>query len=820
MDFFVWHYTLGIDFYLSRWIFYVRWMLHYFSLSLLIQTLFSPWKRLVEVDKSPGFNLQRYFQTMMFNLISRGIGAVVRFSLFWVGVIGLIIVFFGGAFGVILWILLPFLGVFQYLKYTKRPQQFVDDLKFDIKKSNEPAIKVLLDTQAGEFLLAHTGLEKDDLIENSKDVSGIIESSKHEGFKDIISDFVKKKVWREDYLKKKGLTGKDMELVAAWWDGMRREASGISQQDFLSRPGVGLELLYGYTPTLNQYSVDLSLPQDFSHRLIGRQQVVSQMERALTSGNSVVLVGQPGVGKKTVVLEFAHRAVQGRLGPKMAYRRILELDYNSLLSASIDVNQKKTQLSQILAEAAYAGNVILMIRDIQRLTNSEVEGYDFTDVFEEYMEGKELKIIAVSIPSDYERFISPNMRLRKHLKEVEVVPPTKEEAMEILVEAARNWEYKKNITIQIPALRNILEGSDKFITEVPFPEKALELLDAVVYFCDQEGKTVASTDEAEKVLAEKTGVPLARLTESEKKKLSRLEEIIHERLVDQEAAVDLIAKSLRGRTAGVKGEDRPIGTFLFLGPTGVGKTETAKVLARVYYGNEEKILRFDMAEYAGKEGLERLIGSVSDNLPGRLTTAIKNDPASLLLLDEFEKASPAIYNLFLPLLDEGEITDAFGKKINCRHLFVVATSNAAAEKIRQLITEGVKGDELQKTVVNFVLEQGLFTPEFINRFDGVVVYEPLGKAELVKIARLMFDDLKKEMEKKNIYLSAGEDVITKLAEEGFEPAFGARPMRRIIDLVLGDLIGKAILSGDISSGSRIKITAGSEKDQYSWEKVD
>ena len=780
MEFLVWHYTKGIDFYINRWIFYTQWVNHYFSLSTLITTLFAPWKRLVEEDKSPGFNIQKFFETLMFNIISRGIGAVVRFVLFWVGVIILLLTYFGGAFGILVWILIPFVGLPTFMKWRSRPEEYMRLLLLDIKETEKDPIEILFGGSAGKFYLSHIGLTYDEFKKNTKVDIKLFENISPKSYSELIAVLVKNKAWSAQFMRKKGLKNKDMILVAKWWDDVRVHETQIAGEDVFGRPGIGLELLYGYTPNLNQFSIDLSAPQDFSHRLIGREQVVSQMERVLTSGSSVVLYGKPGVGKRTVVLEFAHRAAQGKLGRQMAYRRVLELDYNSLLSASGDVNQKKTQLSQIMAEASYAGNVILMVRDIHRLTNSQVEGYDFTDVFDSFMEEKELKIIAVATPSDYEKFIAPNLRLRKFLKDVEVTPPTKEEAMQILIDSARSWEKKKNVTITIPVLRKILEESDRYISEVPFPEKALELLDSVIFYREQHGNGVITIDDTNAVLAEKTGISFTHLTESEKKRLGNLEEIIHQRLVNQDPAVSLIAKSLRGRSVGVKKESRPVGSFLFLGPTGVGKTETAKVLANVYYGSSDEILRFDMAEYAGDEGLERLVGSVSDNQPGRLTTAIKNKPASLLLLDEFEKASPEIYNLFLSLLDEGSITDAFGREINCRHLFVIATSNAGAEHIRQLVNAGVESEKLQEKLTNFVMEKGIFTPELLNRFDGVVVYSPLSKQHLFMIAKILLKELSESLKKKNIYLDVTDKAAQKLAEDGYDPAFGARPMRRII----------------------------------------
>jgi len=454
---------------------------------------------------------------------------------------------------------------------------------------------------------------------------------------------------------------------------------------------------------------------------------------------------------------------------------------------------------------------------MQRLIFQDLEGLDFTDTFEQFLEKGDLKIIAVSTPIEYERFIAPNLRLRKYLQKIEIVPPSKEQAMEILIEVAKNLEVKSKKLIRITALRKIMDECDRYITETPFPEKALELLEQVVSYVDTQNKNELTTDDVNAVFAEKTGISLAKLTTQEKEKLTNLEDIIHEKLVDQDLAVKLIAQSLRAKTVGASDTPRPIGSFLFLGPTGVGKTETAKVLAKVYYGDESNILRFDMAEYAGPDGMERLIGSVSRNYPGTLTTAIKNKPASLLLLDEFEKASREIFNLFLTLLDEGYIMDSFGKRTICRNLFVIGTSNAGAEYIRQQVNKGIRKEELQKNLVNFVLENGIFSPELLNRFDGVIVYEPLGSQELLMVANLMLQKYAESLKKKGITLEIVPETVKKLAIDGYDPAFGARPMRRIVDLIFGDLIGRAILKQEVKDGDKIKILPGQNKDEYSIE---
>ncbi len=817
MEFISWHYTQGINYYFKSVSKTLEFYLHYFSLGLLIKTLFAPWKRLIVEDKSPGFNLQKKFEVFTFNLISRGVGAVVRFLLILVGIVSILLILIGSTTGILFWLLIPFFSYPVFKKHKKSLNNFIESLFSQIEGSQNH-LEVIFSSEAGIFVSSHLGVDYMDFVQNAKIKKFDFTGKKFENFTEIVDFLLAKNIWEKEFFSKRSIEEKDLILASKWYDKNKIKAVSFFEDSF-KKPAIPLELTFGYTPILNKYCFDLSLPKSFSHHLIGRSEIVSRIERVLSSGMSVILVGEPGVGKKTIVLEFARRAVGGELGKKMSYKRVLEFDYNLILSQSFDISQKKASLSETLEEAAYAGNVILMIRDIHRLVNPSVEGYDFTDIFEKHLQKGDLKIIAVSTTSDYERFVVPNLKIRKFLEKVEATPPTKEESLEIILEVADRWERLTQLTILVPALRHIINESDRYITETPFPEKALELLDQIVVYSQSKGIKVVGIDQVNAVLSEKTGIPFSTLTSEEKLRLKNIEEVIHQRLVNQETAVELIGKTLRAKTLGVIKENRPLGSFLFLGPTGVGKTETAKVLAKVYYGSEENMIRFDMAEYRGTEGLERLIGSVGKNLPGALTTAIKNRPASILLLDEIEKASEEIYNLFLSLLDEGIITDAFGKKVICRHLFVIGTSNAGAEYVRELVNKGVVGEELQSLVVNYCLEKEIFSPEFLNRFDGVVVYEPLEKKHLIHIANLMLLDLKENLSKKNILLEINKETIEKIAEDGYNPTFGARPMKRIVNLVLGNLIGKAILNGEIKEGDRIKIIPKQKKEEFVIEKI-
>lgn len=803
MDFLSWHYSEGVKFYAERLIYSLKSIIHYFSLSVLLTSLFAPWKRLVNIEKKTGFDLSRAFQTFSFNMVSRGIGAVVRIILFITGVFVLVFVAVFGSIGAVFWVVFPFFSLGVYTRYRNNPE-FIAGGIWEKMKNGNPALE-LFKSKPGQFLISHIGVSSERLIQKYKAPKL---AGKPKSFEEIIVILLKGEAWSSVSLREENITKEDMLLTARWWDKKHSSNSlDINRLEF-DYGGIGRDLLFGYTPLLSQYGSDMSVSK-FSHHLIGRGDVVSRIERNLTGGKSVIITGEPGVGKKTVVYEFALKARRGKFGPELAYRRVLELDYNFVFSASVDKNRKKQQLSDIFEEASGAGNIILVLRDLHRMTSSDI---DITDVLETHLEKGKLKIISISTNEDFEKYLARASKLRKYFERVEVKEPTMEEAKDILLEAADTWEKQENIVITVPALRRILEGSEQYITDTPFPEKALELLDAVVFLEEQKGADkIITVDDVNAVLFEKTGVSVANLSKDESARLANLEEIIHERLVNQEEAVNLIAKILRSKSL-VASSKRPVGSFLFLGPTGVGKTETAKVLAKVYFGTTDKVLRFDMAEYVGREGLERLIGSVEKNLPGTLTTGIKNNQASLLLLDEFEKAPPEVFNIFLALLDEGSITDAFGKKINCRNLFVLATSNAGAEYVRELVEKSEAN--LQEKVMDHVLRQNIFSPELLNRFDGVVVYKPLDFDHLVKIAQILLRELSANLEKKNITLNFSDEAVKKLAKDGYEPQFGARPMRRIIELSIGDLLGKAILSEQVKPGNTVTITPGEGKGEF------
>lgn len=820
MKFIIWHYMQGWRWYWKRFVFNVKKLFHFFSFGILVKTLFAPWKRLIVEDNTAGFDFTKFFEDLSFNIISVAIGAVVRFGLIIVTLLCLVVYVVFSIVWFLVWWIVPFSGFTYYDDDQKRSVNLLAKLETTIKSNPEKTNQIIFESGMGKFMRSRMEKSIDEILMSIQIKKEDLADFNGSSFEEIMTWFLSKGVGLEAAFQKLEMVKEDVILAARWWD--RNEIFSNQEEDekwSLGRPGIGWDLLFGYTPNLDKYGENLGFRKSFASHLIGREKIVKKMEKVINGGKNILLIGKPGVGKMTVVYAFAEMSITGKLGKNLGYKKMISIDYQSAMAGNSDKDSKKKVLKGLMREAEGAGNVILIMKDIFRITNADFEGNDYADVIDSVLSGKNLKMIAMAGEMEYERFLAHDQRILKNFEVVEVEAPKKEEAMLILMQAVDDVEESVKIRFSVQALKQILEGSDRYITETPFPEKALELMDMVAENKEVDG-TLVTIDDVNKTLSEKTGISVNRLTQGEKDKLGNLEEIISKELIGQKAAVDLISKSLRSRVAAIDNEERPVGSFLFLGPTGVGKTQTAKVLADVYFGSRKDILRFDMAEFAGDEGLMRLVGSVDTNQPGLMTTAIKNKPASLLLLDEIEKSPPEIYNLFLTMLDEGYLNDAKGNKVVCRHLFVVATTNAGAKFIRQQVMEGVKGEDLQKSVIDHVQKEGLFSPEFLNRFDGVVVFEPLEGKNLVEIAKLMLKDLQDGLLNKNINISFDDKVAEKIAKDGFDVEFGARPMRRLVELVLGDLLGKGIIENKILAGDKIKLIAGEGKDEYSFEKID
>ena len=381
--------------------------------------------------------------------------------------------------------------------------------------------------------------------------------------------------------------------------------------------------------------------------------------------------------------------------------------------------------------------------------------------------------------------------------------------MFILEDLLPGFEKQYDLKAGYRSLRAIIDLTDRYIQDIPFPEKAIDFLGEVMVYVKTKtpSKTVLPEHVAQ-IISQRTKIPAGEIQKTEREKLLKLEEFIHRRVINQEEAVDVLADAMRRTRAGVTRKEKPIGTFLFLGPTGVGKTETSKALAESYFGSEHRMIRLDMSEYQSLDSIERLIGSHDGKRQGLLTNAIRENPFSLVLLDEIEKAHSNILNLFLQVLDEGRLTDSLGRTVSFRNSIIIGTSNAGAEFIRKYVEKkaGYAFTFFKKELIEHLLTERIFRPEFLNRFDAVIIFKPLTRENLVDIAILMLQRLNRRLvHGRGIQFIITKELAEKIAQLGYHPEFGARPMNRVIQDRIENKIAKKILAGELNRGDAIEI---------------
>ncbi len=355
----------------------------------------------------------------------------------------------------------------------------------------------------------------------------------------------------------------------------------------------------------------------------------------------------------------------------------------------------------------------------------------------------------------------------------------------------------------------IISGAERYFVGGVMPDKALDLLSEIIPVAHKKNINYITKEDVVALIETKTGIPTGEIEAPEREKLINLEKVLHERIVGQNEAVSAISNAMRRARSGISNPNRPLGSFLFMGPTGVGKTETSKALAQVFFGSEENMLRLDMSEYNTKEGLERLIGSFDNGTPGVLVSMLREKPYGVLLLDEFEKTSKDVLDLFLQILDEGIFSDMVGNKVNARNLIIIATSNAASDIIWELMRAGKNLIDNKNNIINQIVSRGIFKPELLNRFDGTILFHPLDDVSLKQIAQLMVKKLQNRLREKGIQLVINDELLNFLVKEGSDPEFGARPLNRAIQEKVEKIIADKIISGEIKAGSSVTLT---EKD--------
>lgn len=606
--------------------------------------------------------------------------------------------------------------------------------------------------------------------------------------------------------------------------------------------------------------------------------------------NNPVLVGEPGVGKTAIVEGLAQRIVMGEVPEDMQRKRVMMLDMGALVAGTKFRGEFEERMKKIIDEIYQDGEIILFIDEIHTLIGAgSAEGsVDASNILKPALARGELQLIGATTLNEYQKYIEKDSAFERRLARVQVDEPTAEEAVQILKGLRARYESHHGLTISDEAIESAVQMSVRYIHSRQLPDKAIDLMDEsaakvrldtasqpskvsqlqlelaqivtekekAIYsqsfeeaaklrltekklseklikemekeeaLSQENGKVVGAEDVAE-VVSEWTGVPVQQIAKKESQRLLDLEKILHQRVVGQDKAVEAIARAIRRARSGLKDPNRPIGSFMFLGPTGVGKTELAKALAQAMFGSEDALIRVDMSEFMEKYSTSRLIGSppgyVGYEEGGQLTEKVRTKPYSVILLDEVEKAHPDIFNILLQVLDDGYLTDAKGRRVDFRNTILIMTSNIGATQLREEKSVGFNAVDQSKdyrAMEKRILEElkKTYRPEFLNRIDETVVFRSLVESEIHEIVKIMSKQIVARLKEQGIELKITPAAIDVIGKAGFDPEYGARPIRRALQKQIEDRLSEALLSGQVQLGD--KVTIGASKGQITLNVKD
>lgn len=560
------------------------------------------------------------------------------------------------------------------------------------------------------------------------------------------------------------------------------------------------------TPTLDAYSTDLT---SLAHAeqlgfLVGHEKEFEHLIEVLARPGkpNAVLVGEPGMGKSTIIAHLAFRIVKDQVPAALFDKRLIELSVGSLLGDATS-EEATGRMKRIVEEILAAGNVVLSIPNAHELFRSRTGGgIDPIDVLLPVLKSEAVPVIAETYPAEFKRIIEPRSDFMEQFEVVEVEEITPAEATRFLTYSSLLLERQFGLIITFRAIRKAVELAHRYFRDKTLPGSAFDLLKQAFAKASQEGAKELTEAHVVSVAERQSKIPIESAGEGEAKKLLNLEKTIHERLVDQEPAVKAVARALREYRSGLTRQGGPIATFLFVGPTGVGKTELAKILTKVQFGSGSAMHRFDMSEYQTKESIARFIGNPDGSTTGALTDAVRALPYSLILLDEFEKAHPDILNLFLQVFDDGRLTDSLGRTADFSNTIIIATSNAHSDFIKEEIEKGKKvpdiADELKKKLTVY------FKPELINRFSDIIVFRSLTGKEVETIASILLEEVAATLrEAHGVDLTIDLSAVSRIAELGWSPVFGARPLRQVISEHVRGVLAEKILRREVTRGMKL-----------------
>lgn len=593
---------------------------------------------------------------------------------------------------------------------------------------------------------------------------------------------------------------KDFERAKKFWEWENLVKWGTFGRDFAA----------GWTPLLDQFSFDLtqSIKKQKFPFLFAHEKEVEILETVLSKRelNNALIVGRAGSGRRSIVEALARKCALGQSTEVLNFKRVKVLDLPTLISKVENLEFLESLLQKIFEEAERAGNIILVIDNLHHYVEAKEKALgtiNILPILSPFLNSPNFYFVGITDYLGLHTKLEKDAEFLAKLQKIEVSEVTLEETLKILLDRALRLEIVNKIFCSFLAIKEIISLCEKCLPNLPFPEKAIDVLDEAFSLAKKRKIKIIYVPLVQEIIRKRTQIPVGEIEEKERKILLELENLLHQRIVDQEFAIKEIAFALKRARAEIRVRKGPMGTFLFLGPTGVGKTETAKALAEIYFGSEKNMIRLDMSEFQNLEDIKRLLGE--EGKEGLLTTPILENPFSLLLLDEFEKAHPKILNLFLQIFDEGFVTDGLGRKVDFKNTIIIATSNAGAELLFKAVSEKKDWEKMREELLNYIIENKIFSPELINRFDALCVFKPLSKEDLLKIAELLLKKVQKQLKEKGIEFLIQEQLKEKVVELSYDPRFGAREMQRTIQEKVATPLAEAILKGEIKKKDKVKI---------------
>lgn len=599
------------------------------------------------------------------------------------------------------------------------------------------------------------------------------------------------------YLTASKLRAEDVMEVLAWID---RQLSYIHSP----KPnfgGFGRDWATGFTPTLDQFGQNMSAVVQahggMAHYL-SHSDLLDGIVSGLERGNGVALIGPDGAGKTTLMYALTQRLLEGR-DPELKYYQVVSLNASLILSHS--GQQLENLMLTLFSEATAAGNIILFLDDAQLFFSTGVGAFDMSQILLPVLKNRNLKIVAAFTPIDWQGLQANRQALTSSFAGVTLTEPDSVATFKVIEDTAIVMEHQNRVLISYEAIREAFRLSGQYMQDQAYPGKAVNLIEQAMPYATEH---IVSAQSIQTAIEKTKGVKVSAAQAPEADMLLNLEDRIHERMINQKQAVGVVASALRRGRAGVSNPSRPVGSFLFLGPTGVGKTELARSLAAVYFGDDHQMIRLDMSEYQQPDDVARLLAGGGQN-ERSLLLAIRQQPFSVVLLDEIEKAHPNILNLLLQMLDEGQLTDQQGRPASFRSSIIIATSNAGAADITAQVRAGTNLADFERPLLDKLIASGQFKPELVNRFDEVVLFRPLNEQEMVQVAQIMLASVNKTLQTQQIRVELTPGALQQIVHLGYDPEFGARPMRRIIQKTVENAIAVKILRGETQPGSVITL---------------